>query len=143
MVQINPTKHPQIFTVSLNLGFENRFIGKLNTANSGTFAAKRTENHIHRKTNSFGINLELLNDKSIQFKWIVLRLKKHDGSIQDFTTTRDYYLKHGKKFTFGKAGFEQQIFLPLPEFDYERALRFEQSQGIQQSLFSEKEVANG
>ncbi|MBA4312187.1 MAG: hypothetical protein C0417_06115 [Chlorobiaceae bacterium] len=116
-IQLIPTKYPNIFNVALRLGFQTRYIGRLDKSGEGKFIAKRKEKHIHRKTKSLGINLELLKQP---FKFIEIEL---DG--QKLQTTREFFLHYGKVLNFQKAGFELQSFLPLNLFGAERAIAFE------------------
>ena len=124
------TKHPHIFNIRLNLPYQARYIGKLDTAGEGTFSTKRKDKHLFRKTNSLGINLDLLTNENLKFKWISIDFNK-----KKLTTSRTYYLTHSNIFNF--AGFEKQSFLCLDEFGYEKAKKFEDSLGKQGDLFSE------
>jgi hypothetical protein len=124
------TKHSHIFTVQLNLGFQTRYIGKIDSAGEGTFITNRSEKHLFRKTNSLGINYSLLVDESIQFKNIVIN---YQG--KKLYSTRNYFLKKGKAFQFSNKGFELQIFVPLDELNLQTVKRFEQSFDIQDDLF--------
>ena len=124
------TKHSHIFTVQLNLGFQTRYIGKIDSAGEGTFITNRSEKHLFRKTNSLGINYSLLIDESIKFKNIVINYKG-----KKLYSTRNYFLKKGKAFQFSNKGFELQIFVPLDELNLQTVKRFEQSFDIQDDLF--------
>ena len=124
-----PTKYPHVFNVQLKLDHETRYIGKLDKAGEGTFSTKRTPKLLFRKTNSLGINLELL--QRFDFKWIVI---SYCG--KRLVTTKNYFLSHGKVFTFRKAGFEEQCFLPLDLWGAERAIAYERSVCSQAELFS-------
>jgi hypothetical protein len=124
------TKHSHIFTVQLNLGFQTRYIGKIDTAGEGTFIISRSEKHLFRKTNSLGINYSLLTDESIRFKDILITYKG-----KKLYSTRNYFLKKGKAFQFSNKGFELQIFVPLDELNLQTVKRFEQTFLIQENLF--------
>jgi len=129
-IQLFPTKSPYIFTVGLKLDHQTRFIGKLDKAGEGTFiSTKRTERHLFQKLNGLGVNEELL--ERFRFRWLMVPYCE-----SKLWTSRLYLLHHGKVCTFGKAGFETQIFLPLDEWDIERAKVFEASIGKQGDLFS-------
>jgi len=126
------------FNVYLNLGFPTRFIGELDTTGDGTFTCSRKEGlHLFRKTNSLGLNYELLTNKNIPFKWIVVKYTKSDGSFSNLVTSRDYFLHYGKCFKFDSKGFELQCFLPIEEFGIHKAREFEARKSSQLNLFSE------
>jgi hypothetical protein len=125
-----PTQYPHVYDVALKLDFQTRYIGKLNKSGEGTFYTKRKESHLHRKTNSLGINYELLQGNS--FKWISI-----DYCGKKLITTKKYFLRYGRVFNFHKAGFELQCFLPLELWGREKALDFENSLPNQGSLFEE------
>jgi hypothetical protein len=129
-LHLAPTKLPSVFTIELRLGFETRYIGKLDRAGEGTFMCKRTEKHLHRKTGSLGINQELV--RRFDFRWIVI-----EYAGRRLVTTKLYLLHHGRVFTFGKAGFESQIFLSLDDFGERKALEFETTLVQQGELFAE------
>lgn len=126
------TKYPHIFTVQLNLGFQIRYIGKIDTAGEGTFIINRNEKHLFRKTNSLGINYSLLADESIKFKNILIN---YQG--KKLYSTREYFLKKGKAYQFSNKGFELQIFVPIDELNLQTVKRFEQSFLIQEDLFNQ------
>jgi len=128
LLELTPTKHPYLFKVRLNLDFQTRFIGTLDTSGQGTFFTERKEKHLFRKTNSLGLNEKLLNSPDIQFKNITI-----DYNGQKLSTTRMYFLTHSKCFTF--QGFERQYFLPLNEFGLNRAEEYEKSIHEQLNLF--------
>ncbi len=130
LIELIPTKYPSVFNVQLNLEHQTRFIGKIDFAGEGTFTTSRTERHHFRKTNSLGINYNLLADEKIPFKWIVI-----DYSGKKLISTRNYFLKKGKAFQFGKKGFEVQIFVCIDELNIHTAREFEASQTIQGNLF--------
>lgn len=127
---LNPTKHSSIWNVELRLPFETRYVGKLDKAGEGTFFCKRKEKHLHRKTNSLGVNLELL--QRFDFKWICI---EYCG--QKLFTTKLYLLQLGKVFAFDKSGFESQVFLDLDSWGQGKALEFERQLCSQGSLFEE------
>ncbi len=125
---LSPTKHCNVWTVELHLPFETRYVGKLDKAGEGTFFCKRKEKHLHRKTNSLGINLELL--QRFNFRWICI---EYCG--RKLITTKLYLLHHCKVFAFDKAGYEAQAFLELDAWGQEKALLFERHSGTQGTLF--------
>jgi hypothetical protein len=125
---LSPTKLSSVWTVELRLPFETRYVGKLDKAGDGTFLSKRKEKHLHRKTNSLGVNLELL--QRFDFKYVCI---EYCG--RRLFTTKLFLLHHGKVFTFDKAGFEAQVFLPLDDWGREKALEFEKQLCSQGNLF--------
>lgn len=129
-IELIPTKFPYVFNVSLKLDHQTRYIGKLDKASEGTFSAKRTEKHLHRKTNSLGINLELL--QRFNFKWIVISFCGNK-----LVTSRNYFLQYGKVFNFEKSGYEKQCFLTLDLWSEDKAQLFECSLSQQGNLFNE------
>ncbi len=120
LLELIPTKYPSVFNVQLNLEHQTRFIGKIDLAGEGTFTTSRTEKHLFRKTNSLGINYNLLADKKIPFKWIVI-----DYCGRKLISTRNYFVKKGKAFQFCKKGFELQIFVSVDELNIHKAREFE------------------
>ncbi len=127
---LSPTKLKSVWTVELHLPFETRYVGKLDKAGEGTFICKRKEKHLHWKTNSLGVNLELL--QRFDFRWICI---EYCG--RKLFTTKLYILHHGKVFTFDKSGFETQAFLPLEAWGQDKALEFERHLNSQGNLFNE------
>lgn len=127
-ISLSPTKHPSVWTVELRLPFETRYVGKLDKAGEGTFLSKRTEKHLHRKTNSLGVNLELL--QRFDFRWICI---EYCG--RKLFTTKLYLLHYGKVFTFDKSGYESQVFLELNAWGHDKALEFEKQLCSQGGLF--------
>ena len=126
LIGLIPTRYPSGFTVQLNLEAETRFIGNLEITDEGTFTSTRTKKHLFRKTNSLGMSYALLSDKSISFKWIVL---KYCG--KNLVTSRDYFLKFGRYFQFSGKGYETQMFLSLELFGLQKAREFEASQTLE------------
>ena len=131
LITLIPTKHPKVYDVKLNLEFETRYIGKIDTAGDGTFISVRNEAHLFRKTNSLGLNYDLLSSEDVHFKNILII---YNG--KKLLTTREYFLKKGKIFQFAKKGFELQMFLSLDEFNLKKALEFHRSFGGQIDLFN-------
>ena len=129
-LELIPTKHSHIFNVKLNLEFQSRYIGTLDTASEGKFLTKRKEKHLFKRTNSLGLNETLLTSPQIDFKWIVI---EYNG--KKLITTRLYFVTHSKVFIF--KGFEKQYFLPLNEFGIDKAEEYEKSISKQFSLFEE------
>ena len=128
LLELLPTKHPHLFQIKLNLEFQTRYIGKLDTSGQGTLLIERNEKHLFRKTNSLGINKELLTSSDIKFRYILI-----DYAGRKLSTTRMYFLTHSKPFTFN--GYEPQYFLPIAEFGLDKANEYENSIHSQLSLF--------
>ncbi len=124
---LSPTKLSSIWTVELRLPFETRYVGKLDKAGEGTFLCKRKEKHLHRKTNSLGVNLELL--QRFDFKWICV---EYCG--QKLFTTKMYLLNYGKVFTYEKSG-DTQVFLPFDLWGEKKSLDYEKQLHSQGDLF--------
>lgn len=83
-----------------------RFIGKLA---SDTFYCERIpERHLHRKTNAYGFNYELM--KRGGFSNVLVKIP----CGETLYTTRETILKHGFFLKF--QSFEKQIFLKLSDF---------------------------
>ena len=129
-LELVATKHSHIFRVKLILELQTRYIGTLDTSGEGKFLTDRKEKHLFRKTNSLGLNEELLNSPEINYRWIVINYEK-----QKLITTRLYFITHSKVFVF--TGFEKQYFLPLDEFGIDKAEHYEKSLSKQFSLFEE------
>jgi hypothetical protein len=129
-LELIPTKHSHLFRVKLNLEFQNRYIGILDTSGDGKFITERKEKHLFNKTNSLALNETLLTSQQIDFKFIVI---VYNG--KKLITTRIYFVTHSKVFIF--KGFEKQYFLPLDEFGLDKAEEYEKSISKQFSLFEE------
>lgn len=130
-LRLIPTQHGHVFQVQLNLPLQTRHIGKIDEAGEGTFFTKRGAQHLHRKTNSLGINLELVQRQDFKFKWILVEFNG-----KRLVTSREFLLYHGSIFDFSKAGFEKQIFLRLDYWGEERARAFERTLRNQGELFA-------
>lgn len=131
-IELVQTDSPSLYKVKLNLTFETRFIGTLDSSGDGTFTTQRKAQHLFRKLNALGINQELLTSSDIFFKWIVI-----DFEGKKLVTTRKYFLTKGKSIQFSSQGFELQILLPISEFGIDKARLFEANKTIQSSLFDE------
>jgi hypothetical protein len=117
--------------VVLSLSSGERVIGLLDlTGKEGIFLTHKTRAHLFRKTNSLGINHQLLTSTKIKFKWIVI-----DYEGDKLVTTRQYFLTKGKVLKFGQQGFELQVFLPLSDFGKDKALAFKSALSTQPTLF--------
>ena len=132
-LEIVPTKYAHVKNIKYHLQFKAVRLGSVDESGEGTFiATPRTETHLFRKTNSLGINYDLLVDERLKFKWIVIPYCEHK-----LISTRNYFLKKGKAFQFGKKGFELQIFVPVNELNIHTARKFEFYQVFQENLFAE------
>jgi hypothetical protein len=129
-LELIPTKHSHLFRVKLNLEFQSRFIGTLDTSSKGKFITERKERHLFRKTNSLGLNQALLTSPEIDFKFIVI-----DYNGKKLVTTRLYFITHSKVFIFKE--YERQVFLALDDFGLDKAEEFERKINNQIDLFGE------
>lgn len=133
-IELVATNLPSLFVVKINLGFERRYIGRLDLAGVGSFITQRKPKHIFRNyggaEGSLGINHTLLVAEDIPFERIVINLEK-----RQFETSRLYFLTHGKCFKFNS--FELQCFLPISEFGLRKSELYEKSINRQFSLFEE------
>jgi len=117
------SSRPHILNVHLKTGGKGRLIGVIDESGEGTFLSRRTEKHLFRKTNSFGINYELLASPGVQFKWIIL-----DFNGQKYVSSRQYFLKKGSAMQFGN--FELQLFVQLEKLNVMIARAFEASEQV-------------
>jgi len=108
--------------------------------NGNTFHTQRNPaKHLHRNSNSYGFNYELLRDGN--FSRVIVHLP-FGGLLE---TTRIHILKKGGFLHFKVRGYERQRFLALSDFGREKAIQTEnlltpiQPKASQQNLF--KEVA--
>jgi len=125
-----PTRFPSVFNIRLSLEHETRWIAKIDLSGGGTLMIKRTAKHLFRRTNSLGVNYQMLADERIKYKWIVF-----DFCGRKYISTREYFLKKGKVFQFPKKGFELQIFVPLTELNIKTVKEFEKRKCKQLNLF--------
>jgi|GEM_PF-3309059 hypothetical protein len=128
LLELVSTKHSNLFQIKLNLEFQTRYIGKLDTSGQGTLLIERDKKHLFQKTNSLGINTELLTSPDIKFKYILI-----DYAGRKLSTTRMYFLTHSKSFKFSQ--FELQHFLEIDSFGLDKANEYEKSIQKQLSLF--------
>lgn len=129
-LELLPTKYLHLFRVKLNLGFETRYIGTLDRSGEGKFLTDRKRKHLFRKTNSLGLNEELLTSNELQFRWVIINFEG-----KKMITSRMYFTTHSQVFTF--RGFERQYFLPLNLFGIDKAEEYEKSISKQLGLFGE------
>ena len=108
-----------------------RMLGRLDLSGEGTFVTTRKAEHLHRNTNSIGINLELLE----RFPFESLEVRYCGRTLR---TTRAFLLEHGRRLAFG--GFEPQIFLPLDEWTAIETEPLKVVQSSQLGLFAGSEV---
>ncbi len=88
-----------------------RCIGKLV---GDTFHCERIpERHLHRKSQAYGFNYELMRGGS--FKYVAVHLPFGETIL----TRREYILRRGFFLKF--EGFEKQIFLKLADFGLDKA----------------------
>ncbi len=120
LISLAPTSITSIFDVLLRLPFQDKVIGQLDFRSDCTFLAKRNQKHLYRKSNSLGMNLELLERFPVH--WVVII---YCG--EKLVTSKDYLLHFGRIHSFEKTGFEKQVFLPLDQWGVEKAMKYEQS----------------
>ena len=72
----------------------------------------------HRKSNSYGIDKDVLMSGEMDYHHIIIRERK-----TDWTTTRNFWLKHGTLIDLGNK--RNEIFLPDGLFGLERATLYE------------------
>lgn len=140
-VRLYPKNKENCFDVCLELPSGKRKLGELNLSGEGTFTSfpRNEKDHLHRILNSLGLNYHLLTSKKVSYKWIVIPFLTSEGIKKNLVTSRDYFLRYGKIYQFGKQGFELQYFLELDHFSIEKARLFEAKKVIQQNLFDEVE----
>jgi len=117
-IRLVPTRRPHVSRIELHLEQEVRHIGTLDASGEGTLYLRRTQKQVHRRTNSIGINAELVD--RFGFRWVQV-----DFEGEALVTTRSFLRAHSRSFTFERAGFERQRFMALTDWGRERALDFE------------------
>jgi hypothetical protein len=75
----------------------------------GRFTTNRKNEHVFRKTNSWGINANMLAMLDGLKTIVVL----NEDTKESFTATYENFIKNSKEFTFKFAGYDKQRFLPL------------------------------
>ena len=98
-----------------------RYIGTISNRTFHTF--RNPQKHLHKKSNSIGMNYKLLSRGSPFFDYI----KINYGS-QVLETTREYFLECGIFLHFKNPGFEKQKFLPLYMFGMSDAIQWREKQ---------------
>lgn len=106
-----------IFQAYLRLDSENRpRMAGTYFSETGTFTTVRKNEHVFRKTNSWGINADMLA--------MLDGLKEihifNEDTKETFETTYENFLKNSKEFNFKFSGYDKQRFLPLPMWKRER-----------------------
>ena len=127
---------PHILNVHLNINGKPRLIGVIDESFEGTFMAARNEKHLFKKTDSLGMNYELLASPDVQFKWILF-----DYCGRKLVSTRQYFLKKGKVFQF--KGYELQMFIPLAELNILTARAFEMQEQVKTVRAKHPDLFNG
>ena len=72
----------------------------------------------HRKSNSYGIDKDVLMSEEMDYHYIIIRERKID-----WTTTKSFWLKHGTKIDLGSK--RNELFLPDGLFGSKRAILYE------------------
>lgn len=109
-IKLVPKQHSSIFSVCLYLQHRKKplIIGELDQANR-LFVTKRMKQHLHKLSNSFAFNYELIS--KIDFDMVQV---KYEGKNLYITKNRLQEIGICKKF----KDYELQIFVPLDEFSY-------------------------
>lgn len=83
-----------------------RNIGTVRFKDKTIFFKRNSSKHLHRNSNSYGFNYEVLNDAFLNIKWVVCDI---DGELYRFPkkTIDDF----GSYLHFKSQGFELQRFL--------------------------------
>ncbi len=82
-----------------------------------TFFTRRTERHLFRKLNAFGINYELLKNGGVYFDKICI-----EYGFEKLLTTREFFLTNGTFLHFQTHGLDKQVFLPIEKFGLHKAI---------------------
>jgi len=128
---LSPTNKPEICDVFLGDGFKLLNIGKYNSTNK-TFSTFRTEKkHLHRKSGSLSVNLQVLNE--LNPSWIEIIYESSAGK-RKLQISKNYLIHFGRQHAFRETNFEPQIFLELERWNLTDAIRFEKQIHLQQSL---------
>jgi hypothetical protein len=109
--------HPTKFDVLLRLDSENksRYAGVYHEEES-TFYVFRKSEHIFRKTNSWGLNANMLAMLDGLKKIVIL----NEDTKETYTTTYENFLKNSQEFNFKFSGYDKQRFLPLSLWEKSR-----------------------
>lgn len=118
------------FRVELILPSGNRNLGIIDTSGEGYFVTTRTQKHIYKRYNSFGLNYDLIHNSKIEFKWIIIKCGE-----TEYISTREYFKQRGKPTGFTKKGFELQLHVPIDELNIETVKVFEKQPPFQFSFF--------
>ncbi len=132
-LKLIPTKNPQRFKVQLLLNSETRHIGILDVQGK-TFITKRNANQVFLRSQSIGLNDELLTNKTISFQWVVVEYLDAEGNRHQLVTSRNFVLQYSKCLEFNG---ERQRFLEICKFGINEAREFEKQKATQGKLFSE------
>ena len=86
----------------------------------------------HRKSNSYGIDEDVLISTEMDYHYLIIRERKID-----WTTTKGFWLKHGTKIDLGNK--RNEIFLPDELFGAEKAVLYDlySSEEVQKQLKSD------
>jgi hypothetical protein len=131
-IHFEPSRDPNRHWVKLSDGFNSRTIGEYFSAEKLLYT-KRKFKHLHRLSNSLGVNSQLVNDYQIDMIKILYEselMYVHVG----------YLFHYGKIHQYGSAGYEKQIFLELSEFASTPEAAFEKWNSLKASLEAERKA---
>lgn len=83
---------------------------------TGTFTTIRKNEHVFRKTNSWGINADMLAMLDSLKEIHIL----NEDTKEVFKTTYENFLKNAQAFNFKFSGYDKQKFLPLSMWEREK-----------------------
>ncbi len=103
----------KLIQLSLKLKSEKKLrrIGTVTKSTKTIDIKRKRGKHLHIKSNSYGFNYEVLNNKK---SFDTVRLS---DEISDWKIPLDFILKNGKFLYFLQQGFEKQIFVTLEQIE--------------------------
>lgn len=111
----------KLIQLSLKLKSENKLrrIGTVTKSTKTIDIKRKRGKHLHIKSNSYGFNYEVLNNKK---SFDTVRLS---DEISDWKIPLDFIMKNGKFLYFLQQGFEKQIFVTLEQIEQYRVKKEE------------------
>lgn len=111
----------KLIQLSLKLKSENKLrrIGTVTKSTKTIDIKRKRGKHLHIKSNSYGFNYEVLNNKK---SFDMVRLS---DEISDWKIPLDFIMKNGKFLYFLQQGFEKQIFVTLEQIEQYRVKKEE------------------
>jgi|JI10StandDraft_1071094.scaffolds.fasta_scaffold112455_1 translation elongation factor P/translation initiation factor 5A len=103
----------KLVQISLKLKSEKKLrrIGTVTKSTKTIDIKRKRGKHLHIKSNSYGFNYEVLNNKK---SFDTVRLS---DEISDWKIPLDFIMKNGKFLYFLQQGFEKQIFVTLEQIE--------------------------